>query len=91
VLRLAGVSAGDIGRDYEASVARPSAGFEDWVAAAVDDATRAYRELFAYAPAAVMERMLAALEEEHGSVRGYLLSAGADAAALDRLRDRLRA
>ena len=39
----------------------------------------------------VMEQVLAALEEEHGSVRGYLLAAGAEAAALDRLRARLRA
>jgi len=38
----------------------------------------------------VMEQVLGALEAEHGSVRDYLLAAGAEAAALDRLRARLR-
>ena len=41
-------------------------------------------------PAIVMEQVLGALEAEHGSVRDYLLAAGAEAAALDRLRARLR-
>jgi hypothetical protein len=36
-----------------------------------------------------MTDVLAALEERHGDVRGYLLDAGAGPAALDRARGRL--
>jgi len=91
VLRLAGVSVADIGRDYAESETRLAESHARWVAKAVDEQERAYRLVFAHAPAMVMEQVLAALEEEHGSVRGYLLAAGAEAAALDRLRARLRA
>jgi protein-tyrosine phosphatase len=91
VLRLAGVSIGDVGRDYAESETRLAESHARWVARAADEQERAYRLVFAHAPAIVMEQVLAALEEEHGSVRGYLLAAGAEAAALDRLRARLRA
>ncbi|HXD70823.1 MAG TPA: tyrosine-protein phosphatase [Gaiellales bacterium] len=91
VLRLAGVSIGAIGRDYAESETRLAESHARWVAKAADEQERAYRLVFAQAPAIVMEQVLAALEDEHGSVRGYLLAAGAEAAALDRLRARLRA
>ena len=91
VLRLAGVSIGDVGRDYAESETRLAESHARWVAGAADEQERAYRLVFAHAPAIVMEQVLAALEEEHGSVRGYLLAAGAEVAALDRLRARLRA
>jgi len=91
VLRLVGVSVADVGRDYAESETRLADSHARWVAKAADAQERAYRIVFAHAPAIVMEQVLAALEEEHGSVRGYLLAAGAEAAALDRLRARLRA
>jgi len=91
VLRLAGVSVADIGRDYAESETRLAESHARWVAKAADEQERAYRLVFAHAPAMVMEQVLAALEDEHGSVRGYLVAAGAEAAALDRLRARLRA
>lgn len=89
-LRLAGVSVAEIGRDYAESEAQLAESHARWVAKAADEQERAYRLVFAHAPARVMEQVIAALEAEHGSVRGYLLGAGAEAAALDRLRARLR-
>jgi protein-tyrosine phosphatase len=89
-LRLAGVSVADVGRDYAESEERLAESHARWVAEAVDEQDRAYRLVFAHAPAIVMEQVLGALEAEHGSVRDYLLAAGAEAAALDRLRARLR-
>jgi len=91
VLRLAGVSVADIGRDYAESEERLAESNARWVAQAADEQERAYRLVFAHAPPIVMEQVLTALEKEHGSVRGYLLGAGAEAAALHRLRVRLRA
>ena len=80
MLRLAGVSVADIGRDYAESEERLAESHARWVAQAADEQERA-----------VMEQVLTALEKEHGSVRGYLLGAGAEAAALHRLRVRVRA
>ncbi len=91
VLRLAGVSAAEIGRDYAESEPRLAESTARWVAEAADERQRAYRLAFMHAPAVVMERVIEAIEGEHGSVRGYLLAAGVETAALDRLRARLRA
>lgn len=90
VLRLAGVSVGDIGRDYAESEERLAESHARWVAAATDERERAYRLVFAHAPAIVMEQVLDAVEAAHGSVRDYLVGAGVGGPALDRLRARLR-
>jgi len=90
VLRLAGVSVADVARDYAESEQRLAASHAVWVAAAADAEERTRREVFAQAPASVMADVVGALERRHGSVRGYLIAAGASPAALHGLRARLR-
>ena len=90
VLRLAGVSVSDIGRDYAESEKRLAESHARWVAAAADERERAYRLVFAHAPAIVMEQVLDAVEAAHGSVHDYLAGSGVAGPALDRLRARLR-
>ena len=55
VLRLAGVSVADVARDYAESEERLAASHALWVAAAPDPQERARRQVFAEAPAGVME------------------------------------
>ncbi len=90
VLRLAGVSVADVGRDYAQSEERLAASHARWVAAAPDAAERVRRLVFAQAPARVMEAVVRGLEARHGSVHAYLVAAGVSPDALRGLRARLR-
>jgi len=90
VLRLAGVSIGDVGRDYAESEERLAESHARLLAEAADERERAHRLVFSHAPAIVMEQVLETLEAAHGSVRDYLTGAGVAGPALDRLRARLR-
>jgi protein-tyrosine phosphatase len=89
VLRLAGVETDTVARDYAESEANWASSVGDWIAESPDEAERRKRGLLSVMPAAAMRTTLEALEERHGSSRSYLLGGGADAAALDRLAERL--
>jgi len=89
LLRLAGVGVDDIAADYGLSGDNIRPLIEPWAEAAPDERERALRWRIGSSPPRVMTDVLAALEERHGDVRGYLLDAGASPAALDRARDRL--
>jgi hypothetical protein len=89
LLRLAGVGIEDIAADYGLSGENIRPLIEPWANAAPDDRERALRFRIGSSPPRVMTDVLAALEERHGDVRGYLLDAGAGPAALDRSRGRL--
>ncbi len=89
LLRLAGVGIDDIAADYGLSGDNIRTLIEPWADAAPDERERALRLRIGSSPPQVMTDVLTALEERHGDVRGYLLAAGADPAALDRARERL--
>ena len=89
LLRLAGVGVDDIAADYGLSGDNIRPLIEPWADAAPNERERALRWRIGSSPPRVMTDVLAALEQRHGDVRGYLLDAGASPAALDRARDRL--
>lgn len=91
ILRDAGVGADTVADDYAESEANWAPSVEEWIAEAPDDAEARKRRLLAQMPADAMRSVLAELERRHGSAREYLLQGGAQADALDRLRERLRA
>jgi protein-tyrosine phosphatase len=90
LLRLVGVSIADIADDYglSAEYLRPS--WTVWVDEAGDEAERELRRRLSASPAEAMAQVLERLENEHGSVRGYLLEAGVAEGDLERVRARLR-
>jgi rhodanese-related sulfurtransferase len=90
ILRDAGVGIDTIAVDYAESEANWAPTIDDWIAEAPDDAERRKRRLLSVMPAEAMRGTLVDLEREHGSVRRFLTSGGADERALDDLRDRLR-
>jgi protein tyrosine/serine phosphatase len=89
LLRLAGVGIDDIAADYGLSGDNIRSIIDPWAEAAPDEHERALRLRIGASPPQVMADVLAELEQRHGSVRGYLLDAGADADAIDAARDRL--
>lgn len=89
LLRLAGVGPDSIAGDYALSEASWVPTIEEWVAAAPDEAERRKRRLLSVMPAAAMRNVVLELERRHGSIREFLVEAGADSARLDRLSDRL--
>ena len=91
LLRLAGVSVDAISEDYALSEANWAPTIEDWVSEAPDDAERRKRRLLAVMAAPTMRNVLAELEQRHGSIRGFLVEAGADGRSLDEFAERLRA
>ncbi|HEU5363437.1 MAG TPA: tyrosine-protein phosphatase [Gaiellaceae bacterium] len=90
LLRLAGVSIDEIAHDYSLTAEARARGADAWVQAAPDDRERARRLFMQNTPAEAMRRVLGRLEQEHGSVEGYLRAAGLDDERLERLRGRLR-
>jgi protein tyrosine/serine phosphatase len=90
LLRLAGVSAEEIGRDYALSGPNLAVDLEGWLDAAPDARERRRREMLSRTPAAGMQRVIEEIERRYGSVAGYLTAAGVTAEQLDALRARLR-
>lgn len=90
LLRLAGVSLDEIGRDYALSGPNLALTLESWLADAPTEVDRHRREKLSQTPADTMRRVLPAIEARYGSVVGYLQAGGLSAAQVDRLRTRLR-
>jgi hypothetical protein len=90
-LRLAGVAVDDIADDYGLSGDNIVPLLESWIAEASSEDERQLRTVIGASPAEAMPEVLAELERRHGSVRDYLLDAGADADDLERTRSRLLA
>jgi protein-tyrosine phosphatase len=77
LLALAGVPPEDIAADYGLSAVNLTRLTEEWVAAAVDDGERDRRRRISRGDPQAMLDVLAELEARYGSVRSYLLAAGA--------------
>jgi protein-tyrosine phosphatase len=90
LLRIAGVDADTIADDYALSEASWAPTVDAWIAEAPDDTERRKRRILSIMPAAAMRNVLLELEQKHGDIGEFLVGAGADAARLDELRDRLR-
>ncbi|HXG26722.1 MAG TPA: tyrosine-protein phosphatase [Candidatus Binatia bacterium] len=90
LLRLAGVSAEEIGHDYALSGPNLAAELGPWLESAPDPAERRRREKISQTPAAGMRRVVEDMEAAYETVAGYLEAAGVTAATIDRLRTRLR-
>ncbi|HEX3265968.1 MAG TPA: tyrosine-protein phosphatase [Candidatus Limnocylindrales bacterium] len=90
LLRLAGVSLDEIGDDYSLSGPNLAGTLDAWLESAPDERERARRLKLSTTPASAMARVIAAVEDRHGSVAGYLEQGGLDSDQIDRLRDRLR-
>jgi protein-tyrosine phosphatase len=90
LLRLAGVSPEEIGRDYSLSGPNLAATLEPWLADAPNELERDRRRKLSRTPATAMARVIVDLEGRYGSVAGYLEAAGLHPAQIERLRDRLR-
>lgn len=90
LLRLAGVSLDEIGRDYALSGPNLAVTLDAWLADARDEVDRRRREKLSETPAAAMRRVVATIEGRYGSVTLYLEAAGVSPVQLGRLRARLR-
>ena len=89
LLGYAGVPDEVVGSDYTASGPPWRAVFDDLIARADDVAERARLVRERECPPSTILSVLAWVRERHGSVEGYLRSAGVDRARLGRLRERL--
>lgn len=90
LLRLAGVSLDEIGRDYSLSGPNLAASRQAWLDDAPTDHERRRREKLSQTPATAMARVIVEIERRYGSVAGYLEAAGLESGQVDRLRARLR-
>jgi protein tyrosine/serine phosphatase len=90
LLRLAGVSLDAIGMDYALTAPNLAGRTAEWIARAPTERDRRRIEKLSRTPASAMARVIAAIEERHGSVEGFLAEAGVDDAQLQQLRARLR-
>jgi protein tyrosine/serine phosphatase len=90
LLRLAGVSVADIAADYGLSAENIKPLWQVWVEDAGDENERELRRRLSASPAEAMAQVLETLERERGSVREYLLDAGASDKDLDHVVARLR-
>jgi protein-tyrosine phosphatase len=90
LLRIAGVSLEEIGHDYSLSGPNLSVTLDAWLESAPDELERGRRMKLSTTPATAMARVIATIEERHGSVEGYLEAGGLGHEQLQRLRDRLR-
>jgi protein tyrosine/serine phosphatase len=91
VLRLAGVSVQDVAGDYALSEANLEPELSDWIDQAPTEEERHQRRRRSQTPAPAMIGVLDELEQRYGSVENYLLSGGAAAQALERIKERLTA
>ncbi len=91
LLRVAGVGVEPVAADWAESDANLAEPLARWIAAAPDEDERARRRGWVddVSPA-VMEDVLAELDRRHGSVAGYLRSAGVADEELELVRARLR-
>ena len=89
LLRLAGVGLDDITADYALSGENVVALLEPWIVDAPDEEERAMRLRIGASPPQAMSEVLAGIERDFGSVRRYLLEAGAAPEAIERVRVRL--
>jgi protein-tyrosine phosphatase len=90
LLRLAGVSAEEIGRDYALSGPNLAWNLAEWLAEAPNERERRRREKLSTTPAAAMRRVIEDVEERYGSVAGYMAAAGLSTEQVESLRSRLR-
>ena len=90
ILRLAGVSLDEVGRDYSLSAPNLAARTDAWLAKTHDERERRRVEKLSQTPATAMSRVVAAIEDRYGSVTGYLEAAGLEPDQIERLRERLR-
>lgn len=90
VLRLAGVSIEEIGRDYALSGPNLAAVLQSWLAEAPTETDRRRREKLGQTPAEAMHRVMATIESRYGSVAAYLRAAGLSDVQVERLRSRMR-
>ena len=90
LLRLAGVSLDEIGRDYALSGANLAPRSDVWIAQLPYDEERRRRARLLDTPAEAMVRVVSAVEERYGSVAGYLRAAGVADVQIERVRERLR-
>lgn len=90
LLRLAGVSLDEIGRDYSLSGPNLAATLGPWLADAPNQRERARRKKLSATPGSAMVRVLGQIEDRYGSVAGYLEAAGLRSDQVDRLRELLR-
>jgi protein-tyrosine phosphatase len=90
LLRLAGVSIGEIAADYALSEERLRTRHEQWFATAADEAELARLHRIAATPESSMVEVLEELERRYGSIEGYLRAGGATDEDLERARARLR-
>jgi protein-tyrosine phosphatase len=90
LLRIARVSLEEIGRDYALSGPNLSVTLDAWLESAPDELERGRRMKLSTTPATAMARVIATIEERHGSVEGYLRDGGLRDDQVQRLRERLR-
>jgi protein-tyrosine phosphatase len=90
LLRVAGVSADEIGRDYSLSGPNLADRTEAWLAEAPNELERTRREKLSRTPAVAMARVIEDIEGRYGSAAGYLEAAGLRPDQVDRLRALLR-
>jgi protein-tyrosine phosphatase len=88
LLSLAGVSPGEIASDYHVT-AGSMAAFVDWLTVAhpeaLDSMTSQPPE-YLEAPREAMEMFLDRVDDQHGSMEGYITGLGVEGAAIERLR-----
>ena len=89
LLTLAGVPPGDVAEDYGLSAGNIAQLTDDWIAEAPDEPERQLRRRISVGEPQAMLDVLAELESRYGSVRSYLLAAGAREDDLDRAVARL--
>ena len=90
LLRLAGASRDEIGRDYSLSADNLAARTAAWLTNVPTVQERDRIEKLSGTPAAAMARVVAEIEARYGSVAGYLEAAGLRSDQIERLRERLR-
>ena len=90
LLRLAGVDIPTIAADYQESEANWARTLPDWIGEAPDEAERRKRRLLSVMSAATMQGVLEELERRHGTIRDFLVGAGADERRLEDICERLR-
>jgi protein tyrosine/serine phosphatase len=90
LLHVAGVSTGEIAADYALSEERLRPRHQAWLEAAETEAERRRLERITQTPPEVITGVFSELERRHGSVEGYLRSAGVSDDVIARVRSRLR-
>ena len=91
LLRLVGVGADEVARDYALSERNLLPRDGAWIEAAEDEQERERRSRIAASPREAMAQVLDELDRRYGGARAYLRAAGAAEEDLDRVRARLRA